>query len=93
LICQRETTNSSDRYAVAVVKSGQVIGHLPRKVSRACSIFIRRGDSMTCVVTGGRRYSSDLPQGGLEIPCKVKFTSKKNNEIKKLKQALKLKTS
>lgn len=92
LICQREPTNPSDRYAVAVMRSGQIIGHLPRKVSRACSIFIRRGGSITCVVTGGRRYSSDLPQGGLEIPCKVKFTAKKDDEMKKLKHALKLKS-
>ena len=32
------------------------------------------------IVTGGRRYSSDLPQGELEIPCKVKFTAKKTEE-------------
>ena len=92
LNCQRETTSPSDRYAVAVVRSGQVIGHLPLKVSRACSLFIRRGGSITCVVTGSRRYSSDLPQGGLEIPCKVKFTASKTEELKKLRQTLKLET-
>ena len=32
LICRREPTNESDRYAVAVTKDGTVIGHLPRKV-------------------------------------------------------------
>ena len=29
LSCQRETTNPSDRYTVRVVRSGQVMGHLP----------------------------------------------------------------
>ena len=29
LSCQGETTNPSDRYAVAVVRSGQVMSHLP----------------------------------------------------------------
>ena len=29
LDCTRETTNERDRYAVAVVKSGSVTGHLP----------------------------------------------------------------
>ena len=24
-------------------------------------------------VTGSRRYSRDLPQGGLEVPCTLKF--------------------
>ena len=30
LACEREPTNISDRYAVAVVKDGIIIGHLPR---------------------------------------------------------------
>ena len=38
--CEREPTNSTDRYAVAVIRSGVAIGHLPRKVSRACSLFL-----------------------------------------------------
>ena len=35
-------TNSKDRYAVAVFKNGEIVGHLPRKISRVCSLFIRR---------------------------------------------------
>ena len=71
LACEREPTNSSDRYAVAVLKGGVIIGHLPRKISKMCSLFLRRGGSISCVVSGARRYSSDLPQGGLEVPCKL----------------------
>ena len=70
LLCVREPTNASDRYAVAVTRPGGlgvVIGHLPRKLSKICSLFIRRGGSICCIVTGGRRYSADLPEGGLEI--------------------------
>ena len=54
------------------------------------SRVLRRGGTIDCVVTGGRRHSSDLPQGGLEIPCRVKFTAKPE-QIKTLKRALKLK--
>ena len=43
LICRREPINESDGYAVAVTKDGTVIGHLPRKVSCVCSLFLRRG--------------------------------------------------
>ena len=68
LVCEREPRNARDRYAVAVKKDGCVIGHLPRKVSRVCSLFLRRGGSIHCMVTGRRRYSVDLPQGGLEVP-------------------------
>ena len=43
LDCQRDPSNAIDRYAVAVVKSGTVVGHLPKKLSRIYSLFIRRG--------------------------------------------------
>ena len=39
LDCQREPSNANDRYAVAVVKSGVVVGHLPKKLSRIYSLF------------------------------------------------------
>ena len=40
LVCKREPENTSDRYTVAVKKEkGTLIGHLPRKVSRVCSLF------------------------------------------------------
>ena len=72
LITERELHNVADCYAVAVKKhSGETVGHLPRKISRLCSMFIDQGGDITCVVTGNRRYSSDLAQGGLEIPCSI----------------------
>ena len=87
LSCRREPTNENDRYAVAVMKDYTVIGHIPRKFSRLCSLFLRRGGNIICVVTGTRRYSVDLPQGGLEIPCKLIFTAKPS-EINKLRKLL-----
>ena len=50
LQCERELDNESDRYAIAVKKDGTIIDHLPQKISRACSIFLRRGNSITCRV-------------------------------------------
>ena len=87
LICRREPTNSADRYAVAVLKEETIIGHLPRKMSKVCSLFLRRGGSIRCKVTGSRRYSSDLPQGGLEIPCSLLFKANVK-EITKLRKVL-----
>ena len=54
-----EPTNT---YAVAVIRSGLVVGHLPKKISRVCSLFLRRGGTIYCIVTNTRRYSTDLPQ-------------------------------
>ena len=71
LQCERDPHNVVDRYSVAVKKGGVVVGHLPRKVSRLCSLFLRRGGTIDCMVTGARRHSTDLPQGGLEVPCSL----------------------
>uniref|UniRef100_A0A1X7V3B4 Ubiquitin-like protease family profile domain-containing protein n=1 Tax=Amphimedon queenslandica TaxID=400682 RepID=A0A1X7V3B4_AMPQE len=74
LPCERELNNRKDPFAVAVVKSGVgTVGHVPRLISSVCSIFIRRGGSIACRVTGSRRYSRDLSQGGVEIPCQLIF--------------------
>lgn len=90
LVCDREPTNSKDRYAVAVKQAGIIVGHLPKKISRVCSLFLLRGGEILCMVTGSRRYSHDLVQGGLEIPCLLLFKGKPKevNKLKKLKQKL-----
>ena len=41
LVCERETGNVHDLYAVSVIKSGVVVGHVPRKISSTCSLFLR----------------------------------------------------
>ena len=81
LICLREPFNSVDRYAVCVKKDNDIIGHLPRKISRICLLFLRRGGSISCIVTGRRICSSDPSQDGLEIPCSLLFRGKQK-EVK-----------
>ena len=92
LLCAREIGNSCDSQAVAVKKEIdhmlQVVGHVPRRTSSICSIFIRRGGIISCTITGYRRYSSDLPQGGLEVPCKLTFTTRILEESSKTKKLL-----
>ena len=61
LVCEKEPLNSSDRYAVAVLKDDVVVGHLLRHLSRVLSLFLLRNGTIDCIVTGGRRYSADLP--------------------------------
>ena len=51
LQCQRETGNRHDPYAVATLSAGRVVGHVPRKISPVCSIFIWRGGCITCTVS------------------------------------------
>ena len=69
LPCQKEPINIVDPFAIAVMKNGTITGHVPRKLSSVCSLFLDRNGSITCYVTGHKRYSRDLPQGGMAIPC------------------------
>ena len=78
----RETNNVTDRYAVAVTKDDVIVGYLPKKYSKIVSLFIKRGGSISCKVIGRRCYSRDLPQGGVEIPCKLILLGK-SYDIKK----------
>ena len=87
LICEQEISNCYDTHAVAIKKTieGDIktVGHVQRKFFAICSIFIRRGGSIVCFISGSCRYSSDLPQGGLEIPCILKFAVSNLNEASK----------
>ena len=38
---KRELTNDFDRFAVAVLKGGEVVGHVPRTLSKTSSFFLR----------------------------------------------------
>jgi len=41
LNCVRERTNTKDPYAVAVIRRSTAVGHVPRKLSAACALFLR----------------------------------------------------
>lgn len=59
-------------YAVAVKKGNLAVGHTPRKISAVCSLFLYNG-IITVTVRDSYQYSSDLPQGGLDVPYVVKL--------------------
>ena len=42
LDCTRERGNPRDAYAVAVVRNGRTVGHLPRKLCRLCALFYKK---------------------------------------------------
>ena len=96
LPCTRDVGNSCDPMAVAVKKGADIVGHVIRKISVLCSIFLWRGGSITSRVAGYRRYSTDLEQGGLEVPCILTFSSPHTQAVsgekteKLVKSALKL---
>ena len=89
LTCRREPGNIHDPYAVSMVNgTSVVVGHVPRTISALCSTFIAQGGRLKCRITGDRRYSADLPHGGLELPCCLYFTSSSSIQLEKVKSLL-----
>ena len=78
LTCTQEPTNESDRYAVVMIKDGSIIGYTPQKMPHVCSMFLRRGSSITCLITGTQ---VDLLQGGMitNVPVKSKIKLREKN--------------
>lgn len=65
LVCVREPTNQNDRYAVALKKNGEIVGHVPRNLSRPCCYGLLAGGEMYGRVIGVRGNTRD---NGLEVP-------------------------
>ena len=94
LTTNQDHGNAEDQFAVAVCKvdsttappSNVTVGHVPREISRICWYFIEHDGEILCTVTGSKRRSR-LVQGGLEIPCKLRFIGKRKH-IKKVKKLL-----
>ena len=55
LILKREPENSHDKFAVAVVKSDSVVGHVPYEIASVISHFLKRDfNKGTAEITGCR---------------------------------------
>ena len=85
-----EPTNSVDRNAVAVMKGGQIVGHVPFNLSPIISLFLRRDVNKTRVTGGKVNRGAGY---GLEIQCVYQFYGPKPY-IDKLREVIdSLKTS
>ena len=77
--CQLEQHNYHDPFAVSVMKGSVIVGHVPRQISAIYYVFLgKHNSSISCKITGSRRYSHDLPQGGMEVPCTLTFQGQKD---------------
>lgn len=59
-----EDGNEKDRHAVAIVKNGMIVGHMPRVLAIFSWFFLNRGSTIKTVVTGHRKFGN-----GLEVLC------------------------
>ena len=63
LPCQRESGNRAYPFAVAVVRSGITVGHIPRKISSVCSFFLRKGGVINICTVFSRLCSACVIRG------------------------------
>ena len=50
--------------------------------------FLCHGGSISCSISGNRRHSSSLPNGGLELPCNYAFRSADKHLVQKARKHL-----
>ena len=49
-----EEENLFDRHAITVLKNGEIVGHMPRKIAQLSWFFVKRGGSIKSVVNRNR---------------------------------------
>ncbi len=72
---EHDIMNSFDPFAVATTQHGQIVGHMPKEISRVSRFFLQHGGSITCEVTRPRKRSGNSDKG-LVVPCTYKYAGK-----------------
>ena len=85
LDCLHEPGNAFDRFAIKTVnEKGEIVGHLPKEISRVTKYLLDRGFTMYCKLSSRHYRRSPLVQGGLEIQCEVVLISRATMLISRL---------
>ena len=72
LQCVHDFGNVFDIFAIKTLNNkGEIVGHLPREISRVSKLLLDRGATIQATLTTTNYRRSPLVQGGLEIACKV----------------------
>ena len=67
-------------------RPGALVGHVPKFLSKLTFFFLKHGGTLTIKVTGERRCSFDLAQGGMEIPAEFIYKSEKKELSDQMKE-------
>ena len=91
-----KTALEHDPYSIAWKKKNKskitadVVGHVPKEISRAVFFFISRGGKVVGRVLDEKCYPSPIPKGGLEILLMVQFkiADEKRKYMERLKEII-----
>ena len=62
------------------------MGHVPKFLSKLTYFFLKYGGTLSVKVTGERRFSYDLAQGGMEIPAEYVFKTENIDLYNQMKE-------
>ena len=65
---KRPSALVEDKYAMVLKFNDTTAGHVPKFLSKITYFFLKLGGDLVVKITGQRRYSRDLDQGGMELP-------------------------
>lgn len=89
-----EDANEEDPFSVALYSAAnQVVGHMPREISRCMHYFLKRDGKLKISVLSTKRRRSPIMQGGLEILISAEASSTNDNMMKKLIEYLEINNS
>ena len=66
LATEVEPRNNYDRFAVAVLKEGRIVGHTPKELSKYRTVVLLSGERITWEATG--KHENKI-RSGLDVPC------------------------
>ncbi len=72
LLLKREPDNIRHQSAVAVIRDGEVVGHVPYNLAPTVSQFLRRDCNKAFVEVTGDRVNRGAGYG-VEVPCVYRF--------------------
>ena len=76
MLLKREPDNIEDRFAVAVIKSEQIVGHVPKTLAPVISQFLKRDCNKGMVRITGKRINRGSGFG-LEAPCMFRIRTRR----------------
>lgn len=85
LQCERKTRNTKDIHHSCEKRWHGGWTSTGKNLSTSFDFSTKRKH---CCVSSRRRYSADLPQGGLEVPCVLRFTGQ-SSDVQKLNKLIK----
>ena len=61
-----------DQFVIVLGNSALVtVGHIPKFMCKLTYFFLKHYGNIKCEITGFKKYSKDLGQGGFEIPARL----------------------